>query len=741
MDADSPPRCPVVGTPVSYGLELFKDRRAQREQIRGWLADPATRMVTVFGPRGIGKSALAAKVVEMLAGADGDCRGVVNLSTRTGGPLTIERIFFACAELAGSASKQGLDAVWASGREPQDKLIELFTAMGEGTHVVVLDNIEDQLTDAGQPKNPDLGLFLDAVFRAPRAPRVLVTSQVPISLDPAVRRFEARLYLKDGLPVADSVELLRELDRNGDAGLVAAAPGELEQAAKRLHGVPRALELTVGAMVEDHLTMPTLNDILSDFTARGDIVEQLAQDRYVRLDGEARLTLDVLAVFRSPVSREPVEWVLHPLAPGLDPARALSQLAQVHMISVNRSSREFALHPLDADIAYAALPMEGPIGQRVLERRVAAWYESRRCPPPWRSVTDVVNHRLEFDHRLRAGDYDECAGVLDQIGEFLITRGSVREVVGMHLAIGDHLHNDVGLLAHLVGYGRARHIGGPLEEAIQPLRQAVTLAERTGDKRQLARALLSLGDVFRALRRLHEAVEVLRRAADISKELGNSYYEGLALLVLSLSYTYLGQVPEALEFAAQLERLGRDSADPSILGQAGDARSAAYIVAERWDNAFSAAGQAIDGYTSAGIRDTLGYPGNVQGIARLGQGRIEEAVALLIRARTNGAAGESPRAEGLCLYNLAWAHWMASRYDAAENAARDAVEVFNRAGSADVAASKELARAAAAMFKGDEQTAREALTRGAEASRGNADLCPAGWLLAEADRLRERHTQ
>jgi hypothetical protein len=701
MTADSSPRCLVVGTPVSYGLEMFKDRHTQQEQIRRWLADPATRMVTVVGRRGIGKSALAAKVVETLAGADSDCRGVVNLSTRTGGPLSLERIFFACANLAAAASKQVLDSIWASGRDPRDKVMELFTAMGDGTHVVVLDNLEDQLSDDGRPKNRDLDLFLDMVFRVPRAPRLLVTTQVPIALDPAVRLFEARLYLADGLPVADSVELLRELDRNGEAGLIAAPRDELERAARRLHGVPRALELTVGAMVEDHLTMPTLNDILNDFTVAGDIVDQLAQDRYLRLDGEARLTLDVLAVFGCPVSDEPVGWVLQPLAPGLDPARALSWLAQVHMVSRNSQSREFALHPMDADIAYAALPKEGDLSRRVLERRVAAWYQSRRYPPPWQSVTDVANHRLEFDHRLRAGDYDKCALVLDEIGEFLIGRGSVREVVAMHLAIRDHLHDNDSLLAHLVGFGLGRLIGGPVEEAIQPLRQAVTLAEGMGNKLQLARALLWLGDAFRALRQLAEAVELLQRAVDVAKELGNSHYQALALVTLSLSHTYLGQVSEALEAADQLERLGTDGTDPSTLGQAGDARSAAYIVAERWDDAFSAAGQAIDALTSVGVRDALGYPGNVQGIARLGQGRIEEAIELLTRARADGSAGGSPRAEGLCLYNLAWAQWMARRYDAAADAARQAVEVFRRAGGTDVAASEELARAAAAMLGGD----------------------------------------
>jgi tetratricopeptide (TPR) repeat protein len=405
------------------------------------------------------------------------------------------------------------------------------------------------------------------------------------------------------------------------------------------------------------------------------------------------------------------------------------------MVSVNRSSREFALHPLDADIAYSALPMEGSFARRVLERRVAAWYQSTRCLPPWRSVMDVENHRLAFQHHLRAGDYDECARVLDQIGDFLTGRGSVREVIGMHMAIGDHLQDSDALLAHLIGYGLAQRIGGLAEEAIPPLEQAVALAERTGDQRQLARALLFLGGALRSLRRSGQAIEMLARAVEIANEIKDSDFQARALLDLSLSHTYLGQAHAALEVANQLQQLASRTGDPMTLGQAGDARSVAYIVAERWDDAFSAAGQAIDAYTPAGIPESLCYPNNVRGIARLGQGRIDEALVLLARARAAGSAGESPRAEGLALYNLAWAHWMAHRYDATADAAQQAVEVFGRAGSADVTASEELARAAAAMLEGDKQAARAALTQAAEASRGNADLAPAGWLLAEAARM------
>lgn len=727
-------RCRVVGTPISYGLASFKDRRAQRTQILQWIADPATRLITIHGRRGIGKSSLVAKVVETLADTVSNCSGVVNLSTRNDGPLTIERIFFACADLADTAEKEVLFALWSSLRDPREKILELFADMGEGTHVLVLDNIEDQLSDDGHPKSDDLDVFIDAVFRAPRAPCVLVTSQVPIVLDPAMRRWEARLHLDDGLPIAESVELLRELDRNGDAGLLDAPRVQLERAATRLHGVPRALELTVGALAEDNLTLPTLDDLLNDFAVRGDVVDQLAHDRYRRLDDEARLTLDVLAVFRTPVQREPVEWVLRPLAPGLDPARALSHLLQVHMVSVNRRSREFALHPLDADIAYGALPTTGAVSKQVLERRVAGWYERLRLPEPWHSVVDVANHRQEYEHRLRAEDYDDAALVLDEIGEFLVMHGSIREVLGMHLAIKDHLHDDAAVLAHLIGYGQATHIGGSLQEAIAPLKQAIALAEKTGDRVQLQRALFSFGDVCRALRQPDEAIRILQQAAALAHDLGDGLRESHALLGVSLSYSYSDQVRDALDVADRLDELAQQTGDPMIRARTCDARSAAYVLAGQWADAFGAAEQAVDVYEDIGS-ESLGYARNTQGIALLGLGRVEEAVALLARARADGSQVETPRAEGLCLYNLSWAHWVAGRHAEAYGAASEAVEAFRRSGGADVKTSEELARAAAAMVAGDRKTAGAALRAAAGNSRGNCDFAPAGWLMAEADRL------
>ena len=384
----------------------------------------------------------------------------------------------------------------------------------------------------------------------------------------------------------------------------------------------------MGALLGDHLTLPTLDDVLKNFAARGDIVDQLAHDRYSRLDDEARMILDAIAVFRTPTSREPIDWVVSPLIPGIDAGRALmSEPVRKRFPSIS-ALRLYELHPLDADIAYAALPAETSFGRRILERRVAAWYHTKLNTAPWHAVNDVANHRRAFEHLFRAGDFDACSFILDEISEFLVYQGSNREMLALHLALRDHLQDDRAKLAHLVGYGLALEIGGPLEDAVQPLSQAVELAERASDDRQLQRALFCLGDVLRDLRQLHEAAEVLKRAAAIARKVGNTALQAHSLLQLSLTLTYLGQVAGALEIVDQLDQLCATDNNPLLSAQASNARSAVYIVMQKWDYAIDAADQAIGGYEESGIPEALGYARNGKGLALLALDRVEEAVTI-----------------------------------------------------------------------------------------------------------------
>ncbi|QXE35607.1 serine protease [Streptomyces sp. GMY02] len=744
--ADSPPpqaSSKVIGLPVTHGLELFKNRTDVRQTIGRHLSDPAIRMVTVTGRRGIGKSAVAAKVMEMLERGEwpGIAQapvpsGLVNLSTRTSG-ISLERLYFDCARLLGSDRETRLLDIWAANRPVQDKIGELFAAMGHQLFIILMDNLEDRLQDDGRLDDDELAIFLDCLFRARSTPRLLITSQIPLRLAPELRRFAAEVELSDGLPPADSIALLRELDQDGGLGVAQLSDEQLLQAAVHVHGVPRALELLVGVVADDTLTLPTLQDVLQDFTQRGDVVASLAQDRYRRLVPEGRTVLNVLAVLRTPVPREAIEWIVGGLDPGLDITPVLSHLLRIRMLSVDRTSRTFALHPMDADLAYGAMPRDGTLGRLSVERRAADWYASIAPPRShWRSLDDIQPYRREFDHRVRAGDMDDAALVLGAISEWMLWQGSVLAVISMHLTTEGRLTDERARLAHLIGFGHARLSGGPMAHAADLFIEAADLAGRIGDLQALQNAMFGLGDAYRQLGRLDAAVDPLAQAVELAHEIGDSEREVHAILSLSLAHSYLGDGAAALAGADRLHELARTSSDLLTEARAWNARSIALLVLGRWEEAIAAGDGAMRAYRDAGSKEAVTYALNAQGIALIALGRTGEALAALDEALDEASLIENPRAEGVCLYNMAWAYWTDGRYEQVAGAAERAAASLQLAGASEATAAEALAEAAHARMVPDPRTAADALARAADGVGGNVEMVRPAWLIEESGRLR-----
>ncbi|MFD4921356.1 trypsin-like peptidase domain-containing protein [Streptomyces goshikiensis] len=734
----------VIGLPVTHGLELFKDRIEARELVGRHLADPAVRMVTVTGRRGMGKSALSAKVLEMLEQGQwpGQTRAplpsaIVNLSTRTSG-VTLERLYFDCARALGPETEARLLGVWAANRPVHDKVGELFNAMGDELVVILVDNLEDLLLDDGRLEDAELGVFFDCLFRNRHTPRLLVTSQIPLRLAPELRRFAVEVELSEGLPAAESIALLRELDQDGSLGVAQLSDEELLRAAVRVHGVPRALELLMGAMADDVLELPTLRDVLEDFTLREDVVSGLAQDRYRRLGPETRVVVDVLSVLRTPASRDAIDWIVGALAPGLDVAGVMSQLLRIRMLSVDRPNRTYALHPLDADLAYGALPRDGALGRRSLERQAADWYaQTAPARERWRGLEDVRAHRRAFEHRRRAGDMNEAALVLGAIGPWMTRHGSALAAIAMHLTLEDKLTDDAARLAHLISYGHARLSGGPLAHAVTLFTEAAEVAERLGDRQALQDALFGLGDAHRQLGSLEDGAAALSRAAVLAGDNGDTEAEAHAVLSLSLAHSTLGHGPEALAGAERLNAIAAESRDPLTEARAWNARFTALLTMGSWEETIAASDRAVDAYQVAGVREATDYALNAKGVAQLALGRHAEAVASLEAAFQAASAMENPRTEGVCLYNLAWTHWTGDRYEEAAGTADRSAASFQRAGSPEGAAAQALADAARARAAGDLAVAAEALERAAAGVGRNVETVRPAWLTREARTLRD----
>lgn len=740
-----PPRAgsKVIGLPVTHGLELFKDRTEVREMIGRHLSNPAIRMVTVTGRRGMGKSAVAAKVMETLERGEWPGHvlapgpsGLVNLSTRTSG-ISLERVYLDCARALGSDRETRLLDVWATNRPVQDKIGELFAAMGDELFVILMDNLEDRLQDDGRLDDEELAIFLDCLFRARSTPRLLVTSQIPLRLAPELRRFAAEVELSDGLPPTESVQLLRELDQDGSLGVAGLSDEELLQAAVHVHGVPRALELLVGVMAEDTLTLPTLQDVLEDFSLRGDVVASLAQDRYRRLGPAGRTVLNVLAVLRTPAPREAIEWIVGGIDPGLDVTQVLSQLLRMRMLSVDRSSRTFALHPMDSDLAYGAMPQDGALGRQSVEHRAADWYASIAPPrSDWRALDDIQPYRRAFEHRVRAGDMDDAALVLGAIGEWMVWHGSVLAAISMHLTLEGQLTDDGARLAHLISFGHARLSGGPLTHAAELFTEAAGLAERLDDRRALQTAMFGLGDAHRQLGRLDAAMGPLARAGDLAHENGDAEAEVHAILGLSLAHSTLGDGTAALASADRLSELARTSGDLLTEARSWNARFTALLAMGRWEETMTAGDRAVRAYQDAGIQEATDYALNAKGVAMLALGRVAAALASLEAALRAASTMENPRTEGVCLYNMAWAYWTGGQYEQAAGAAERATASLQLAGAAEAPAAQALAEAAHARTVPDPQTTADALARAADVVGRNVEMVPPSWLIEEAERLR-----
>jgi tetratricopeptide (TPR) repeat protein len=724
-----------VGVPVSYGLEMFKNRQREQDQLVSLLAAPITRLVTIVGRRGIGKSALAAKTLYDIEHA-GDRRikvaGIVNASTRTSG-ISLERLYLDCARLLGGNEEELLLAVWTGQESTAGKVESLLTALGDATYVILLDNLEDKLSDDGHMRDADLWTFVDAVFRRPCAVRFLVTTQVPMALPPELLRYDVRLQLDSGLPDQDAADLLRELDPNGAGGLRNADEGDLRRAAEKVHGVPRALELVAGAMIGDVLTLPTLEDLLQTFPHRGDVLANLLQDRHRRLESNGRLVLQVLSVFGSPVSRAAVEWAVQPFAPDLDVAPELARLAQVQMVAVDRPARTFALHPMDADFAYGELDGHQ---RQAMERRIADWYAGQARPElTWQTIDDVTSQRREFAHRVRAGDYQDAARVLDTIDEYLVGRGSVQAVLSMHAEIHDHLPDGPARCAHLAGYGFARLTAGPMAEAIEVLETARDAAAELGEAVGEAKALLWLSYAYREVRRLDESADAAEKSASIFGDIGRWQEEVRALFSAGLTTAYKADAAQALSISDRMMTLADEHKHPAAYARTMDVRAVGLLIAHRSREAITAADVAHEWYERAGITYEKGYDHNMAGMAHLQLGEPDQAIQRFRAGLQDAQAAQSPRLAGICFHNLAWAYWTQREFDAAEAAAQQAVDAFRRAGNADTVAATALLTACRAMVAADVATAAAALLEAARGATGNADIGPASDLAAEASRL------
>jgi predicted ATPase/class 3 adenylate cyclase len=568
LEADFPPlrtldvrphNLPAQPTPL-VGRE--RELRAVRELVlRG-----GTRLVTLVGPGGIGKTRLALQVAADVIDAFRDGVFFVNLtSVRDPEQLSAEILKAAAVGFAAESADDALRK-WLSEREL----------------LLLLDNFE-QIVEAA----PRISELLRV---APRL-TVLVTSQAALRIRGDHEYPLGPLQIPgegDGLEVLGANEAIalfveRAQAKRPDFQLDDENARTVVAIVRQLDGLPLAIELAAARV---QLFAPEA--ILRRLERRFDLLtsgDRDAPDRhrtlrnaiawsYGLLDEEERALFRRQGVFDGGFALDSAEEICSPPDAPLPVLDGLSSLIDKSLLQQRPTEAgEPRFERLRTVLAFAVECLEeSGEADRWRRRHAEQFEEVAGTGRDTRARLDrlgleTANMRAAMRWALDHGEPGLAVRLATSLPALWFRGGilSLQEGVGWM----DRIFEQRSALTEperaraLSLYGRMRQIGGDNSpEVVALLEESLALYRTLGNARGVARALMNLGNLKRRHGELDEAEAMFRQALALYKEIGATFGHGGALLNLGDLHAARGDREAARSFFEQAREISRRQSNP-----------------------------------------------------------------------------------------------------------------------------------------------------------------------------------
>ena len=537
----------VLPNNLPTALSSFVGREEALEEVRRLLG--ATRLVTIRGPGGAGKTRLALEAARGLLERFVDGVWLVDLASLTEDGLIPQRV----------ASVLGVR------EEPSRELTETLTDRLRGSDLLlVLDNCEHVLDACAR--------FLTDLMRACPGVRVLATSREPLGVPGETTWLVTPMDVPeaDGLdPYAllgfDAVRLFVERACTVQPGFV-MTPSEADhvaQVCRRLDGIPLAIELaaarvkvlTPAALLERlDRRLPLLTAATRDAPERQRTLRATIEWSHELLAPEEQALFARLAVFRGGWTLESAEAVV-----GAD-IDTLESLVDKSLVRVRPESgrfwmletiREFATERLDASEEAAALRDRHADHFRELAERTYP----QLGPDPRAAVrlleAEHDNLRAALDHLAAIGSGADSVQLAGALWKFWLMRAHVSEglarldrALAMDTSRNRHrVRGLIGTIAMLAGTqpDRARALSS----------EALEIARALDDPTWVANTLFMLGWTENESARYASAIPFLEEALEIFERLGDDHYAMLCRFHLGWALSELEEPGRAWELDQQ----------------------------------------------------------------------------------------------------------------------------------------------------------------------------------------------
>ncbi len=511
-------------------------RQREVRELAALLRD-GTRLVTLTGPGGTGKTRLAIQAAHDVADrfADG--------------------VFFVGLSALRDPELVPIQIATALGVEDADPQTALAAYLQSRVQLLVLDNFEQ--VDAAAP---GLTLLLSG---APGL-KLVVTSRQPLRLYGEHEYAVAPLALDE-----EAVPLF--LQRAAATGTTLAESAELREICTRLDCLPLAIELAAArardlSPKEMLATLPRRLELASggprDAPARQRTLEAAIAWSYELLDKRLRQLLERLAVLAGTWDANAARAVAGAEAGDLEELRRRNLLTvSAGRFSMLETIREFAAARLDARgptdelralhaSYFLALAEEG-------DRELAKGGDSAM----WldRLEREHDNFRAALDRAPVGGQTIELR-LATALGRFWEWRGHVAEGRNrLERSLDRESGADASLkLRALLRTGVFAHMQGDLTGATARMEQALALARETGDGTMAANALRNLGTIAKDEGEHARAGKLHAEARVLSESLGDRAGVSSSLINLADIALATGSYAEAETFARESVELARE---------------------------------------------------------------------------------------------------------------------------------------------------------------------------------------
>jgi tetratricopeptide (TPR) repeat protein/DNA-binding winged helix-turn-helix (wHTH) protein len=560
----SPARRTVNPLPQLVG-ERYIGREAEREQTKTLLLD-GTRLVSLYGRSGVGKTALACRVLEDLMTTQ-HYHGMVFLSAASTG-VTLGRIISDFNRLLGTESI----------RDQQQtiyRVTNLLDRLNGGRYLLLLDNMEHlQNPMTNDLLDEDMSTFFKVVLEQGGTLQLLVTSRFPINLPRAVKTWERVITLEDGLTVESGVELLRYSDPDNLAGLRDASDEVLTQLVQRTHGLPRALEAVVGILLEAPILTP--ETLLRDTAALSTEIDDVFIEGAIQaLTDDAVRMMEVVSAFERDVPVEMLTAFASDVLGMSEVQPILNRLIRAFFLKLNTNDRTVSIHPIDRTYCYDHME---PHWRQELHQQIATLYTNSFVDDGTvTSIADLSTPLGQVFHLVQARDFDAAAALLLELDrEYLSIWGNYAELADLYADVRGHVSDERLQRWVVLRQGEALRRIGKLSEAIRGFEQVVGMAITAEDRLGQATALSSLGWAYYDTGQFEKAIGYWEEALTIYREIGDQYGEGDLLGGMGWVSYLMGSYEQALnhiqrsftifgEIGDQLYRIGMNIGDSGMI--------------------------------------------------------------------------------------------------------------------------------------------------------------------------------